>query len=106
MLDLLASTAALLVVLALVALVGIGLSVVPFVVAGDLAERRGLSVPRAGALTLLAVGVGLAGALLVLRGDAPPAYALLPLTLCWAVPGALLLLAGPGRLGGRRGLHE
>lgn len=106
MLDLLASTAALLVVLALLALVGIGLTVLPFVVAADLAERRGLSVPRAGTLTLVAVGVALAGVVLVLRGDRPSMLALLPLLLTWLVPGALLLLRGPGRVGGRRGLHE
>ena len=69
MLDLLASTAALLVVLALLAAAGVGVTVLPFVVAGDLAEGRGLSVPRAGTLTLLAVGAGLLGALLVLRSE-------------------------------------
>ena len=105
MLDLLASTAALTVVLALGALAATGVTVLPFVVAGDLAERRRLSVPRAGALALVGVGAGLLGVLVVLRGDLPPVYALVPLPLCWAVPAALLLVR-PGRVGGRRGLHE
>ena len=107
MLDLISSTAAVSVLLVLLALAGLGVTVLPFVTATGTAERKGLSSARAGALTLAAVAVGLAASLLVVRSDLPTPYALLPLALCWVVPGALALLDGSrAGLGGRRGLHE
>ena len=107
MLDLLASTAAVSVVLVLLALVGLALTVLPFVTATREAERRGLSAARAGTLTLVTVAVGLTSSLLVVRSDLPAPAALLPLLLCWAGPGALVgLSASRTRIGGRRGLHE
>ena len=91
----------------LLALVGLALTVLPFATATRTAERKGLSTARAGAATLAAVAVGLAGALLVLRSDRPTTSALFPLLLCWVVPGALALLDERRTgLAGRRGLHE
>ena len=107
MLDLLASTAAVTIVLVLVGLAGLALTVLPFVSATRTAERSGRSAARAGSVTVLAVAAGLAGSSLVLRGDLPAAAALLPLLLCWVVPAAVALPGvGGTRLGGRRGLHE
>ena len=106
MLDLLSSTAAVSVLLVLLALAGLGLTVLPFVAATAVAERKGLSAARAGGLALLASALGLAAALLVLRSHLPTASALLPLGLGWAVPGLLALPGSRARPAGRRGLHE
>ena len=106
MLDLLSSTAAVAVLLVLLSLAGLGLTVLPFVTATRTAERKGLSAVRAGTLTLAAVAAGLVGSLLLLRSDLPAPASLLPLALCWVVPGLLALLGAGTRLGGRRGLHE
>lgn len=80
----------------------VGLTVVPFVRAVDLAERRGASPAWAGALTLATIGAGLLLALLVLRSDLPTPLVLVPLLLCWAVPVALTA----GAAAGSRGAHE
>lgn len=107
MLDLLAATAAMLVLTAVVALALVGLSVVPFVVATDLAERKKGSTARAGALALTGVLVGLAGAFLVVRSDLSNLLLVLPLFLCWATPVVLWLLPeGEGAVVGRQGHHE
>lgn len=107
MLDLLAATAVLLVMVAVLALAGLGLTVVPYVVALDMAQARRFSTARAGALALTGVLVGLAGAFLLYRSDLPTVLLLLPLGLCWLVPGALWLLdEGQVAVGGRQGAHE
>lgn len=92
------------ILLALLALV----TLVPFVVALQMAERRGFSTVRWGALALAASLLALLGALLVLRSDtiATPAAAL-PLVLAAAAPGALWLLSGgETSIGGRAGRHQ
>ena len=107
MLDLLAATAALLVIVGVLALAGLGLTVVPFVVAGERPEARRVSTTRAGAATLVCIGAGLLGAFLVYRSALPVVVAALPLALCWLVP-AVLALVDPLRLpfAGRAGRHE
>jgi hypothetical protein len=93
--------AVLLAVLALVTLV-------PFVVALQMAESRGFSTARWGAVALATSLLALLGALLVLRSDtiAAPA-AVLPLVLAAAAPGVLWLLSGDEtEIGGRAGRHE
>ncbi len=108
MLDLLlaAIVLPLLVAVALAALAG--LTLVPFVVALELAERRRFSTTRWGAVSLAASVLGLGFALLVLRSDSvPPAVALPGVLLTWLAP-VLLRVLGPAgtALGGRAGAHE
>jgi hypothetical protein len=85
----------------------VGLVVVPFVVAVDMAERRGFAPTRWGAVTLVGSGLGLllAGSILQQR------YSLLLLTVAAALactgPGVVALLdASQKRLGGTQGAHE
>lgn len=96
----------LLVALGLAALVA--LTAAPFVVAGDMAERRGFSVARWCALAVITSAVGLGIAYLGWRRtDLPALVVLLPLALTWAAPGGLWLLEGTEEpIGGRRGAHE
>ena len=83
-------------------------TLVPFVVALQMAERRGFSTTRWGAVSIAASLVGVALTLLVVRSETTPdAFALLPLLLTWVAPGALWLLSGEEELiGGRAGAHE
>lgn len=107
MLDLLAATAVLLLIVAVLALAGLGLTVVPYVVALDLAQGRRFSTARSGALALGGVLVGLGGAFLLYRSDLPTVLVALPLAMTWAVPGVLWLLdERQALLGGRAGAHE
>lgn len=108
MLDLLLSV----VVAALVVALGLGvlaaLTLAPFVVALQLAERDGVSTVRWGAVTLAGSVVGLLVVLLLLRSDSVSTpIALLPLALTWAGP-VLLRVVDPhdARLAGRAGRHE
>lgn len=96
----------LLVALALAVL--LALTVVPFVLACDMAERRRFSVARWGAVALAGSALGLSVALLAWRRtDLPTLLVLLPLALTWTGPALLWLLEGTEeRLGGRRGAHE
>lgn len=96
------------VVVALLGAVGLSLlvavTVVPFVVTLQRAERRGLSPVRAGALALVTSLLGPAvAALLAVRTAAPLAVAALPLLLVAAGPS---LVAVAPRWLGRRGRHE
>jgi hypothetical protein len=106
-LDLLAATAVLLLIVVLVVLAGLVLTVVPFVLAADLAEQRGRSTARAGLLAVAGIGLGLLGALLVRRTDLPGSLAVLPLLLCFAGPASQVVGgAGGDRVRGRAGSHE
>jgi hypothetical protein len=92
------------IVLALLALV----TLVPFVVALQMAEQRGFSTARWGAVAMVASLLALLGALLLLRSDsiATPAAAL-PLVFAAAGPGALWVLSSDQTgIGGRAGRHE
>ena len=81
-------------------------TVVPFVLALTLAERRGFSTGRWGGLALLGVLLGLALAGAARLADAPRLVQVLPLLLGFAAPLALYLLDGSERVGGRAGRHE
>lgn len=108
MIDLLlaAVTFPLLVALALAALAAVTL--VPFVMALQMADARAFSAARWGAVALVGSVAGLLLALLFYRSDRiPTPAALLPLTFTWAGPGLLWLLTGSEtRVGGRAGAHE
>jgi hypothetical protein len=100
------------VVFPLLVAVGVALlaavTVVPFVVALQMATTRRFSPTRWGALSLAASLLGL-GLALAFWGSAsiPTAAALLPLVFTWAAPGALWVLTGQEALiGGRAGRHE
>ena len=108
MLDLLLAAVVfpLLVALGLALLAAVTL--VPFVVALQMADTRRFSTTRWGAVALVASVVGLLLALVFYRSDSvPSAAALLPLIITWAGPGALWLLTGEEVVvGGRAGAHE
>ena len=91
---------------ALACLAGLLLAVAPFVVAVDLAERRGLSTARAGAVALAGLSLAAVVALVLLRAEFTPLALLLPAGLAWTVP-SVLSLARPGLpFAGRTGAHE
>ncbi len=83
---------------------GLGLLVVPFVRSVDLAERKGFSAARGGAVSLLA------GSLAVVLGAwvLPPGPLLVvAAAVAWAGPAVLTLLdPARTRLGGAPGTHE
>lgn len=99
------SLLALLLIIALLCLVGVVVTVLPFVTTVDLAERRGFSPERWGAVTLVAIGLAVG------IGYAARTHGLLLLVPAALVPwsvAALLALLAPlqTRIGGRLGLHE
>lgn len=108
MLDLLlaAVTFPLIVAVALAALAAVTL--LPFVLALQMADVRAFSTARWGAISVVGSLVGLLLFLVVLRSDrVPTPVALLPLVFTWAGPGGLWLLTGEeARIGGRAGAHE
>ena len=108
MLDLLLAAIGFPLIVALALAVLSALTLVPFVVALQMAERRGFPTGRWGAVALVASLLGLGLALLFSRSDRVPALAaLLPLVLTWAGPGALSLLSeDDAEVGGRAGAHE
>lgn len=108
MLDLLASATAFTAIVAVLVLALAGLTVVPFVIAVGMAERRGFSAARWGGVALVAAPLGLLSAYaLVERTGLPWPVAVLPVALTWAAPAALWLLEGDEhQLGGRAGRHE
>lgn len=103
MADLLASLLASLAVVAVLAGVVAGGTVLPFVVGVDMAERRRFSPRRWGAICLAGVLAGVACAWL-LRSAGP--LALGALLLGWAPPAALAVLGPGAALGGEPGAHE
>ena len=81
------------------------LTVLPFVLALQRADRRGLSANRVGAVSLAGSGLGTALAgYLALRTSAPVPLAVLPLVLAGAGP--LAAATAPRSWLGRRGGHE
>lgn len=104
--DLLLATLAFTAVVALGLLALAAVTLVPFVLALQTAERRGFSTARWGAVSLVASVAGVLLVLLVLRSEAPRWGVLPPLVLAWAAPVALWATSGSERLGGRAGRHE
>ena len=104
MLDALVAAAvvALLVAAALAVLYAV--TVVPFLVTVDLAERRGSSTGRWAGVSLTAVLLALALALVGLLAGAPRPLLVLALALAFAPAG--VLAARSDSLGGRPGRHE
>ena len=82
------------------------LAVLPFVRGTDMAERRGFSTDRWGALCLFGVVAGAAVAFWVLRGDHLALLLLPAAALCWAGPAVISLLdSSQRRVGGPQGQH-
>ena len=104
----------LLAALAFPLLVALGLALlslvtlVPFVLALQMADIRGFSSTRWGAVSLTGSLVALGLLLVFYRSDTiPTAAALLPLLLSFAGPAGLWLLTGEeAEVGGRAGRHE
>ena len=107
MVDLLLATVSIALIVVVVGAAALAVTVVPFVLSVDMAERRRLSTVRAGTFSLVAIVLGLLGALVVYRGDRPTVLVLVPLVLTWAGPMAMTMLEeGQVRIGGRPGAHE
>ena len=109
MIGVLLSTGMLLLIVTLVCAFGICAVVLPFGRTVGMAERRGFSPDRWGAVALGAIVVAL-GAGLKVYGQGGGSRLLAPLVvllLAWA-PRAVLALIGPAqtRVGGRAGAHE
>jgi predicted membrane protein len=83
-------------------------TLVPFVVALQMADERAFSTTRWGAISLAGSIVGLLLALVFYRSDRISTLAaLLPLSFTWTGPGLLWLLSGEeAAVGGRSGAHE
>lgn len=106
MVDLLLATVTVLVLLSVGGLALLGLTVVPFVLAGELADRRGASGAAWSGLVLLAVVIGAVGAYGVRAAGLPLPVVVVPLLLGWAAPAWLSVFpSSAGRLGSR-GQHE
>ena len=108
MLDLLLAVVVFPLIVAVLLAALAAVTLVPFVVALQMADARAFSTTRWGAIALAGSLVGLALALLFYRSDSvPSAPALLPLLVTWLGPGLLWLLNGEEALvGGRAGAHE
>ncbi len=108
MIDLLLAAVAFPLIVALGLVVLALLTLVPFVLALQMADARAFSTTRWGVVSLVGSGVGLLLALVFLRSDRLPGpIALLPLAVTFAGPGLLWLLSGEEALvGGRAGAHE
>lgn len=83
-------------------------TLVPFVAALQMADRRGFSSVRWGTVALTGSLLALVVALVFYRSDRlPTAAALVPLVFALAGPGGLWLLSGDeAEVGGRPGRHE
>ena len=87
--------------------VGTVMVVVPFVVGVDMAERRGFSTQRWGAVCLLATAIMLLLGYVVLTHDLTKVLLVPAAAVGWAGPGLLALLDSSQRaLGGLQGAHE
>lgn len=106
MVDLLLSLLALALLVALVCVVLVLLGLAPYLRGVDMAERRGFSTLRWGAVSAAGPGLGLLLGLWVHRGHHDAVLYVPALLLTWSVPAVLSLLV-PGQLiGGRQGAHE
>jgi len=94
----------LLVVLACVALVIV--TVGPFVVGVEMAERRRFSTDRWGAVCLFGIGLALALAYVVHSKHLSAVLYLPAVALAWVGPGLLALLAPGQSVAGVQGAHE
>jgi hypothetical protein len=108
-LDLLVSVVLVVLVAAVGLALAVALTVAPFVVAVDMAERRRFSTARWGGLAL--AGSGLAAVLLLLallgRTVGSLFWVLLAVVLGWGTAGALSLLSpAEAEIGGAQGAHE
>jgi hypothetical protein len=82
-------------------------TVLPAFVALQMADARGFSTGRWGALSVVTVALGLALAYLLHKHGVARILVVLPLVLTWAAPAGLWLLeSGQTRIGGKAGLHE
>lgn len=106
MLDTLVAAAAFTLAVAVGLAVLYAVTVLPFVLAASMAERRGFSTGRWGGLALAGVLAALVLAVLARHAGAPRALQVAPLALAFAAPAALLLIQGTERAGGRAGRHE
>lgn len=105
--ELLLSVAAAVLVAAVLLLALGGLTVVPWVVALGLAERRGFDVVRCGLVGAGCALGGLGAALSGYRAGMPAPLLLLAVASTWAGPALVLLVARVApRLAGRGGRHE
>jgi hypothetical protein len=94
-------------VVAVLCLLVAALTVLPFVLSVTMAERRGFSPTRWGAVSLAGAALALLGGYALHRLDAPTPLLAVPAVLTWAGPLVLWLLDGSEQqLGGRRGAHE
>ena len=93
----------------IVVLVGVGivlLGLAPYLRGVDMAERRGYSALRWGAVSAAGPVLGLLLALWVRRGHHDGVLYAPALLLTWSVPAVLSLLAPGQAVGGRQGAHE
>ena len=108
MLDLLLAAVAFPLIVALALALLAVVTLVPFVLALQMADHRAFSTTRWGLVAIAGSAVGLLLALAFYRSDRIPTLAaLLPLTFTWTGPGLLWLLTGEeASIGGRAGAHE
>ena len=105
MTDMLLAALSLAAILVVGCVVAIGVVVLPFVLTVDLAERRGFSTTRWGAIALVDTALALASASLVMKHSA--LVLLATAALAWAAPAALSLTDRTQvRLGGYQGRHQ
>ena len=106
MADLLLSLLSLVLIVVLCAVLLVLLGLVPYLRGVDMAERRGFSTLRWGAVSAAGPALALVLALLVHQGHHDGVLYVPALLFTWAVPAVLSLLA-PGQLvGGTQGAHE
>jgi type II secretory pathway component PulK len=87
--------------------IAVGVLVVPFVVAVDMAERRRFSTARWGAVALVGSGLAVMVAALIPLQHLSGLLLTLSVALAWTGPGVLALLdASQRRVGGTQGAHE
>lgn len=106
MIDYLLAAAVFTLAVAVGLLVLVAVTVVPFVLALQVADRRGLAVARWGTLTLGAVLLALAGAFLVRRSSLPTVVKLGPLAFGYVGPALAALISPGSTLAGRPGRHQ
>ena len=107
MIDVLVSTVAFSVVVAVLLVLAVLVVVAPVYMSLQMADTRRFSTTRWGAISLALVLVALVAAYAVHKADVPKLVPLLPLLLAWGGPGILWLLDEEShRIGGRAGAHE